>query len=54
MSQTPQAGPSTGSTISPYTPQMRVTKETYTNPLVAQGDDWTRSLVQLAKTAELK
>ncbi|KAF8582295.1 hypothetical protein K439DRAFT_1351553 [Ramaria rubella] len=33
---------------------MRVTKETYTNPLVAQGDDWTRSLVQLAKTAELK
>ncbi|KAF8496319.1 hypothetical protein JB92DRAFT_2796061, partial [Gautieria morchelliformis] len=54
MSQQAQAGPSTGSSISPYAPQLRVTKETYSNPLVAQGDDWTRSLVQLAKTAELK
>ncbi|KAF8517564.1 hypothetical protein BU17DRAFT_49642 [Hysterangium stoloniferum] len=53
MSQTSQAGPSNGTAVS-YTPQMRVTKESYTNPLVAQGDGWTRSLVQLAKTAELK
>jgi len=51
MSQAPQAGPSSTAT---FTPQMRVTKETYTHPIVAKGDDWSRSLVQLAKTAELK
>jgi len=54
MSQAPQAGSSNASSIATYAPQMRVTKEPYTNPLVAKGDDWTRSLVQLAKTAELK
>ncbi|KIJ44306.1 hypothetical protein M422DRAFT_60119 [Sphaerobolus stellatus SS14] len=54
MSQTPQAGPSTASLVSGYGSTIRVAKETYTNPLVAKGDDWTKSLVQLAKTAELK
>ncbi|GJJ12372.1 hypothetical protein Clacol_006613 [Clathrus columnatus] len=53
MSHVPQAGPSNSTPLPGYA-QLRITKESYTNPLIAQGDGWTRSLVQLAKTAELK
>lgn len=53
MSHVSQTDSSNSTTLPPYT-QLRITKESYPNPLVAQGDDWTRSLVHLAKTAELK
>ncbi|TDL24894.1 hypothetical protein BD410DRAFT_785619 [Rickenella mellea] len=53
MSLSPGAAAHAAASTSGASPNTIAPKETYQSPLVAQGD-WTKNLVHLAKTAELK